>query len=198
MALTSFEYALYQPVSLCVHNYECDSACVHKCACVYAVWLYEHCLCQWIFLPECVFIFEWLILHIVSSDMLSKQTGIQGTICQAYMRVPNLLFKYSEWAFQMSSKEGVLHRICVFSAWLCACMQMYLCSTQKKSDYFGVCPLLLCVCVAADARPLGGIWLSGRAIKWPVLCVCVCVCVWVCFHVPHGWGLSRIWTFIQN
>lgn len=86
----------------------------------------------------------------------------------------------------MTSVEGVLHKVCFFfflfnqSVWL---MQMHLCAihTHKKI----VCLWLLCVCAAADARPLGGIWLSGGAIKWPVLCISVCI------HVcdkPCGWG----------
>lgn len=40
---------------------------------------------------------DFVILHIVSSDLMSKPTGIQGPICQAYTCVvPNLLFKYCE------------------------------------------------------------------------------------------------------
>lgn len=66
----------------------------------------------------------------------------------------------------MASEEGALHRV-----YFSCCMQMY--GQHRKSDYFSVCLLLLCVCVAADARLLGGIWQSGRAIKRSVLCVCV-------------------------
>lgn len=55
------------------------------------------------------------------------------------------------------------------------CVQnTFLCNTEKVITAH---LSLLCACIAADARPLGGIWLSGRAIKWPMLCVRVSMCV---------------------
>lgn len=91
--------------------------------------------------------------------------------------VPNLQLKYFECAFEMAGKAGVLYTAQCVCAFLCKCVRVCkcMCVQLRKSDYLSVCLWLLCVCAAADARSLGGIWLSGKALKWPAF-VCVSMC----------------------
>lgn len=61
-----------------------------------------------------------------------------------------------------SDIEKVITVVCV-----CVCMCKCVCLLSLYVFMF-VC---VCVCVVADARSLGGIWLSSRVIKRAVVCV---------------------------
>ena len=125
-------------------------------------------------LDICVFKLFWHIVNIYClikqghRDQYAGPISVLFQICR--LNTVNELF---QWQVKRECFiEGV--------SFLSVCMKANVFVSNRKSGYFSVCLLLLCVCVAADARPLGGIWLSGRAIKRPVLCVrvCVCPCVW--------------------
>ncbi len=142
------------------------------------------CLTLWALPPEYVFL--KLILCIVTSDWFSKKDKDSGTnvpvgqypVCI----VPNRLFKHCEWAFLMTSKEGLLHGVCVSSVRVCACMQMlFVCNTDKVITSVGVS----CYCVFVFQQMPGPWvaygWVAGLSNGQCCVCVSVCVspCVWL-------------------